>query len=247
MSAPKNSTKKRKRATPAAAATPAAENLRDVNIPDWYNIREIHPLHFLSCLKPIYSVIEHEHRSKSSIDPFIKAVIVGSRRMTGDEWDEAERVRLAQKALEMKMGDFHEELMGKFPGYVTFPNGHETGCDVGSTDGRILIEVKNRDNTVKGSDGKHLVAMLKRHADEGKKAILVQVNCPGGKVNRFNADPSVDVWNGKQAYAFLSGREGFFDDLMTVVSYVFMTFDTYGDFKDYLEKPAVDYSDSSSE
>jgi hypothetical protein len=163
----------------------------------WYLIPEIPTKDFLICVTPIYSVIEETHISKTNEDPFIKAVLVGNTAMTDETWKKAEKSRLSQKALEMKMGDFHEELMGKFPGYKTLPNGHDTGCDVSSDDGNTLIEVKNKHNTIKGSDGKHVVEMLKKHADTGKNAILVQVNCPGGKVTRFGAHQSVKVWNGK--------------------------------------------------
>ena len=108
------------------------------------------------------------------------------------------------------MGDFHEELMGKFPGYETLNTGHPTGCDVQKRDETVIIEVKNRDNTVKGSDGKHIIALLKKYVESGKKAIFAQINCPKGKVNRYGSSSEIDIWNGPQIYAFLSGRESFF-------------------------------------
>ena len=204
----------------------------------WYLIPEITPKDFLKCVTPIYKVIEEVHKSKTTEDPFIKAVLMGNTAMTEETWKKAEKSRLSQKALEMKMGDFHEELMGKFPGYKTLPNGHETECDVSSEDGNILMEVKNKHNTIKGSDGKHIAAMLKAHVDKGRRAILVEVNCPGGKVNRFGADPSVKVWNGQQAYEFLSGRASFFEDLEKTVKHVFANFKTYAQVSAALETPS---------
>ena len=177
----------------------------------------------------MYKVLENQHTSKSNEDPFMKAILVGYSQV---DWERSEKARLRQKVLEMKMGDFHEELMGKFPGYETYPNGHPTKCDVGSLDGRTLFEVKNRDNTVKASDGRALVDRLKQLTDIGKRAILVQVNCV--KVNRYNADPAVEVWDGQQAYAFLSGRESFFKDLLDTVQYVFSHFATYSELKQSL-------------
>ena len=204
-------------------------------VPSWYLIPEISPIMFLHCVTDIYSVLEEKHASKTSEDPFIKAVLMGHTTMTEPTWTKLEKARLSQKALEMKMGDFHEELMGKFPGYVTLPTGHITGCDVSSIDGNTLLEVKNKNNTIKGSDGKHVVAMLKKHADAGKRAILVEVNCPGGKVNRFGAHQSVHVWNGQEAYHFLSGRPSFFEDLEKTMKHVFAAFKTYAELKITLE------------
>jgi hypothetical protein len=221
---------KDKRRTPS----PPRVAIPEQNAQAWYRIPEVPIEKFALCLKDIYKVIEDSHKSKSSLDPFIKAVLTGNTSMSESAWDKAEKVRLSQKALEMKMGDFHEELMGKFRGYVTFPNGHATGCDVGKNDLSELFEVKNRDNTIKGPDGKHVVAMLKQHADKGKLAVLVQINCPNGKVNRFGADPIVKVWNGPQIYEYLSGRASFFDDLEITMKYVFSNFKTYESLKQSL-------------
>jgi hypothetical protein len=206
-----------------------------VSIPEWYLISEIDPKEFMQCIEPIYSVLEHRHKSKTSTDPFMKSILSGQNDLKESEWTILENMRLHQKALEMKLGDFHEELMGKFKGFETYPTGHTTKCDVGSLDGTIVIEVKNRHNTIKGSDGKHIVEMLKQHTKSGKTAILVQINCPKGKVNRFGADPSVKVMNGKEIYQFLSGRESFFEDLEKTMSYVFKKFKTFESLKSNLE------------
>lgn len=202
---------------------------------DWYKIPEVEPADFVTCVKPMYRVLEGTHVSKSNEDTFLKAVICGYKKYTPEEWVKSERIRLAQKALEMKMGDFHEELMGKLPGWVTYPNGHKTGCDVGSTDGTHVLEIKNRDNTEKGTARKKVVDTLLRNIEEGRRASLVQINCPNGKVNRWNAPKSVDVWNGRQAYTFLSGRETFYDDLLYTLTHVFATFPTLASLKESLE------------
>jgi len=200
-------------------------------LPTWYMIPEISPSDFMRSCNPIYSVLEEKNESKTSEDIFLKAALMGNESMTNEVWQSAEKARLKQKVLEMKMGDFHEELMGKFPEYETLPTGHATGCDVQKKDESVIIEVKNRNNTVKGSDGKHIIALLKKHKDAGKKAIFAQINCPDGKVNRFGAPIEIDIWNGQQVYAFLSGRESFFDDLQKTFQYVFANYKTFAELK----------------
>ena len=125
------------------------------------------------------------------------------------------------------MGDFHEELAGKLPGWETLKVGDPSGCDVMKKDGTEYQEWKNRDNTMNSSSGSAVIGKLQALAAKGKKAVLVEVNCPKGKVCRFGAPPNIEVLNGQQAYARVSGRETFFDDLNTTLAYVFKTFKTY--------------------
>jgi hypothetical protein len=202
--------------------------------PSWYKIREIKPRDFVHCVKGIYSVLDKTHKSKTNEDPFIKAVLIGHHDMSIEDWEQTEISRLSQKALEMKMGDFHEELMGKIPGYETYKVGHVTGCDVGSIDGKEIYEVKNKDNTTKGSDGKHIVQQLTKLLEKGIHPIYVQINCPNGKVQRFNAPDGVSVWNGKKTYHHMTGREEFFDDLQDTVQYVFLHYKTIHELKSAL-------------
>lgn len=201
------------------------------NTPTWYKIREIAPSDFAKCCKDIYKVVEQQHKSKSTEDPFLKAVVVGHNKLSEEAWKKTEAVRLDQKALEGKMGDFHEELMGKFPGYVTYPVGHSTGCDVGSADGSVVLEVKNRDNTMNSSSAAEVIRKLMKNRSEGKRAILVEVNCTGGKVTRFGAPTELEIWTGQKTYAFLSGREGFFEDLQSTIRHVFSEFKTLEELK----------------
>lgn len=222
--------------TPVSAPTIEADtdgkaSVEMTALPSWYTIPEITPSDFIRCCNPIYAVLEEKNESKSSEDPFLKAVLMGQYSMTTEQWQSAEKARLKQKVLEMKMGDFHEELMGKFPEYKTLPTGHPTKCDVQKKDESVIIEVKNRDNTVKGSDGKHIIILLKEHKDAGKKAIFAQINCPKGKVNRFGGSADMDIWNGQQVYAFLSGRETFFDELQKTVQHVFANYKSSAELK----------------
>lgn len=202
----------------------------------WYKIPEISKTDFATCCKDIYKVLEGKHKSKSTEDPFLKAVMLGNYGMSEEQWRQAELVRLNQKVLEMKMGDFHEEIMGKFPGYETLPTGHSTGCDVMKKDKTEVFEVKNRHNTVKGSDGKHIITLLKNHKDAGMNTIFVQINCPNGIVNRYGASSSeLSIWNGNEIYTYLSGRESFFDDLLLTVQYTFANYKTFDALKLVLE------------
>lgn len=156
--------------------------------------------------------------------------------LTVEQWESAEKVRMFQKAIEAKMGLFHQDLMGKFPGYETLCQATGKGMDVRNEKKREYFEIKNRDNTMNSSAGESVVNKLVKLCSSGMKAILVQINCPNGRVNRFKAPQSIEVWNGKKAYAHLSGRDTFFDDLNKTLGYVFTNYKTFNDLKAILPR-----------
>lgn len=193
-------------------------------LPTWYRIPEIAPDDFVACCKPIFTVLTEQHTSKTNTDPFLKSVLC--RYAT--DWDAAERARLKQKALEMKMGDFHEELLGKFPGWETLPVGHDSQMDVRKCDGSVYIECKNKHNTCNADGLRQVHTKLQElKSSRQTRAIFVQINCPDGKVCRSYAPADAEIFNGRDIYTFVSGRDSFYDDLLCVMTYVFREFDTY--------------------
>ena len=194
-----------------------------------YRIQEVKVKDYIQCLEPLYAVLEKKNKSKSEVDPFMKTILASHGGMTIEQWDAAEKQRLYEKALSMGMGTFHENLMGKFKDYETLPQGHSTGVDVISEKHNELWEVKNRDNTMNSGSGETVVRKLMKVVEEGKKAILVYVTSEKKKLPRFKAPESIIILNGRQAYAHLSGRESFYDDLLMTISDTFARFKTYAE------------------
>ena len=135
----------------------------------WYRIPEIAFKDYVACLKEVYAVLEGKHKSKGCDDVFLRTILAAHSGMSAEAWGVAEEKRRHEKALTMKMGDFHEELAGKFPGYKTLKLGDETGCDVQKADGSEIWEFKNRDNTMNSSSAESVVAKLAAEAAKGKK------------------------------------------------------------------------------
>ena len=196
---------------------------------EWYTIAEIPFDSYVACLKPLYSVLEKKHSSKSDPDVFLQTILASHSGMTVEQWNAAEAQRLYEKALSMKMGDFHEELMGKFPNYETLPVGHATGTDVRKTDDTEFFEVKNRDNTMNSGSADSVIRKLVKLTEEGKMATLVMINSARKTLPRFKAPASVKVMSGKQVYAHLSGRDTFYDDLVKTLGETFKRFPTYAE------------------
>jgi hypothetical protein len=117
--------------------------------------------------------------------------------------------------------------MGKFSGYETLPVGHASGTDVRKTDDTEFYEVKNRDNTMNSGSADSVIRKLTKLTEEGKIASLVMINSARKTLPRFKAPAAVKVLSGKQVYAYLSGRDTFYDDLVKTLGETFKRFPTY--------------------
>ena len=148
--------------------------------------------------------------------------------MSESEWENYEKLRNMQKNIEMALGNFHQALLGECDGWENLKKGHITKCDVLKADGTSILEVKNRSNTCNSDSGKSVNEKLIKQLENGVETVaLVQVNCPGGKVDRSGIDPRIKVWSGEEAYAIVSGRETFFEDLKATFVDTFKMFKTY--------------------
>jgi len=194
----------------------------------WYRIPEIDPVDYAKCLRSLYNIHEGKHISKSEVDPFMKGMRIGLDNISESKWNEMEKDRLKTKSFEGAMGYFHQDIMGKFPGWETLPPADETECDVMKKDRKAIIESKNKSNTCNSGGNKDVIRKLSKQLDNGvERAICAKVNCPDDKVSGFKAEPRIEVMSGKQVYEFLSGRETFFEDLKATFVDTFKMFKTY--------------------
>jgi anion-transporting ArsA/GET3 family ATPase len=127
----------------------------------------------------------------------------------------------------MKMGDFHEELAGKFIGWQTLKVGHYSGCDVMKQDETEFMEWKNRDNTMNSSSASSVIKKLSKLYEQDKKVFLVLVNVSKKTIPRFGAPEYITILNGQQAYEYLSGRKTFYKDLLKTITNTFTLCSTY--------------------
>lgn len=84
------------------------------------------------------------------IDPFsaiFDGVVDG---ISFEDWLKREKVRQVQKTVQNAIGEFHQEIIGSIPGWRNLGKGQI--IDVCNTKLEIIAEIKNKHNTVKGSD-----------------------------------------------------------------------------------------------
>ena len=193
---------------------------------EWYRIPEIPFREYVSCLEVLYSArnvnipIQGDTR-----DAFTKAVMPFNQ--------DHEIFRMREKKMTMALGYFHQNLAGKFNGYRTLKNGSPSGLDVEKEDGSEFWEWKNRHNTMNAASAKTTEIKLMDKVNQGRRAFLVQVNCPGGKVSRFKMPAAIAILSGEQAYAYISGRPNFFSDLIETLTATFVKFKTYSEIQKF--------------
>lgn len=88
--------------------------------------------------------------NKNVIDPFSSLFQIAGFELTYEGWMTGEITRQAQKSLQNHVGDFHQNILGSVTGWENKRTG--SVVDLVNTERGIIAEVKNKHNTVKGSD-----------------------------------------------------------------------------------------------
>ena len=92
--------------------------------------------------------------SKNTIDEFKTIFDVCVNQISFDEWLKFELTRQQDKTINNKIGEFHQELLGKVDGWVDLGIGDETEIDLKKEDNTVFIELKNKYNTMNSSSEK---------------------------------------------------------------------------------------------
>jgi len=134
---------------------------------------------FLECIKWVcdaYQKLTNEvdmiQLQKNALDPFKIIFDIVTGKINADTWVKSERVRQLDKTINNKIGEFHQKLLGKVNGWTDLERGNELGIDLKKNDDSILIELKNKHNTVKGEDLKNVFDKLKKVANKYKKSMV---------------------------------------------------------------------------
>ena len=113
----------------------------------WYLIPEIDIVDFSYCIQSLFNHVAEQVKGTTPVldDVFYKQIYFArTPSATEATWKQFELMRRFYQGLAQKLGDFHEEIIGKFPGFRTLPVGHWSGVDIITEDRKLFIEVKNR-------------------------------------------------------------------------------------------------------
>lgn len=119
---------------------------------------------FLICVKHVidfYLSDEYQEapmtvlkESKNDIDAIKTIFDVTVKQIGFDGWANKELERQQDKTINNKIGEFHQELLGKVDGWVDLGIGDETEIDLKKDDNTVFIELKNKHNTMNSSSTK---------------------------------------------------------------------------------------------
>lgn len=88
--------------------------------------------------------------NKNRIDAFSALFECGLRQISLKEWIKSEKQRQLQKTLQNEIGYFHQKVLGHIKGCQDLGVGNL--IDFACPSKKIIAEIKNKHNTVKGSD-----------------------------------------------------------------------------------------------
>lgn len=119
---------------------------------------------FLECVKHVidfYLSDEYQEEpmtvlkeSKNDIDAIKTIFDITVKQIGFDGWANKEMERQQDKTINNKIGEFHQELLGKVEGWVDLGVGDETEIDLKKEDNTVFIELKNKHNTMNSSSTK---------------------------------------------------------------------------------------------
>lgn len=202
---------------PSFASQGEQQMLRNMFFKEWDS--EVDDNTILAHEEPIYEIIPPEKfesflaeirnaigkESKEDRDPFLEAII--------KKYPHAVDYK---NQISQKIGTFHQKMMGEFSGWKSVAHGK--GVDVFSNDGKTVIEVKNKYNTMNHDSKKSVMDKLQKFVSDDKTAILCIVNIKNNKLPRYPEAGDIQIKSGKEMYKMLSGRETFLDDLLATFS-----------------------------
>lgn len=87
--------------------------------------------------------------SKKTLDPFIFALEFAESGT--HSWQQSAATQALRKARESRIGDLHEDLFGLLPGWEVMPR-KNAEPDLVCHDRKLIVELKSRQDTVKGSN-----------------------------------------------------------------------------------------------
>jgi len=175
---------------------------------------------------------------KNAVDPFSAVFDAARQNIPLGKWTELEKTRQGQKALQNRLGDFHQAILGSISGWIDLEKGHL--IDIKNDSKKIIAEVKNKYNTTKGSDKIQIYDNLKyalENGYKGYKAYYVEVIPKNKNVydkpftpsdnktsTRRPVDTRINVIDGKSFYALASGYPNalrmLYDALPTIIGKV---------------------------
>ena len=150
---------------------------------------------------------------KNGIDAFKTLFDMINNKLNFEQWKDVELTRQKDKNISNKIGEFHQKLLGGVKGWRDLETGDV--ADLCNDQKTIFLELKNKDNTVKGSDMIHLWKRLDEITRNYPKSITyyAYINEKHGTsgedvwIYQGNSNPNVKKIWGKNVYKLITGKQ----------------------------------------
>ncbi len=180
--------------------------------------------------------IEKELKHGKNTTDFIKVLFdVFTQHISLEDWTKNEVQRRNDKTINNKIGEFHQNLLGRVPGWVNLGTGHESGLDLKKEDNSIFIELKNKHNTLNSSSQltmrNNLENVLKKYPNSTVYwAYIIEKNYESKneiweyheKIKNTNEyvthyNPQIKLVSGKELYTLVTGDPTALKQLVTAL------------------------------
>jgi hypothetical protein len=101
------------------------------------------------------------------VDPFSALFDMVKQGIDFDDWLKQEEFRQAQKTLQNQVGYFHQNILGKVEGWKD--TGIGGSIDLINVDEKIIVELKNKHNTLNSSSSIQTYRKMVNHLDGDNK------------------------------------------------------------------------------
>ncbi|QLH07681.1 Eco47II family restriction endonuclease [Nitrosopumilus ureiphilus] len=176
---------------------------------------------FESCVSWVVSGYQQNGNSeRNGIDPFKTVFDMYNKDMSFASWKKAEEVRQNDKTVNNKVGEFHQKLLGSVDGWRDLQTGDV--ADICNDAETIFVELKNRWNTVKGSN---MIDMWKdlhdivTNSHRGSTAYWGFINAKNGSSGESawtiqgKTHPNVKKIWGKSIYKMITGKDAALEEV----------------------------------
>lgn len=109
-----------------------------------------------------------------------------------------------KKKLPQACGNFWQKRFGEFPGWEDLKTGHESGCDLKNEELGVIMELKNKYNTMNSTSMNATIQKLKRQ--EGYKRRVIGIINGRGHDIRIVGDGMVEIIQGKELFRLVTGN-----------------------------------------
>lgn len=149
--------------------------------------------------------------SDTKIDPLAALLHMTFSNVSRDLWFNIEKTRRLDKALTNKIGFFHEYVLQSIPEWEKPPH----GFDLRNETKKIIIEVKNKYNTMNSGSTREVFEKSERfvNANNGWTVYLAQIIAKSGRcdepwvISGRTGNPAIRKIDGATLYDIVTGEE----------------------------------------